>query len=185
MGWWIVGFAVIVGLYVLYLSQTAARLDRLHHRVDTSRAAMHAQFQNRANEVLNLASSGRLDPAASVLLADAADRELDTAGGIGTGFPPERIAAENVLTEALRAAFSDRAAIDEVLEQPGGPEVVDHLASALQKAVWSHRFYGDAVRSSQQLRRQRLVQLFRLAGTAPMPQGIEFNDEVPDGLRGR
>ena len=73
---WVVLIVALVAVIVLYLSQTAARLDRLHHRIDTSRSALQGQFMERANEVLALASSGRLDPATTVLLADAADSAL-------------------------------------------------------------------------------------------------------------
>ena len=92
---WLVLVVLLIALIVLYLSQTAARLDRLHHRIDTSRSALQGQFMERANEVLALASSGRLDPATTVLLADAADSALDQARATGAEFRPSRCAAES------------------------------------------------------------------------------------------
>lgn len=80
---WVLLIVAVIAVIVLYLSQTAARLDRLHHRIDTSRSALQGQFTDRANEVLALASSGRLDPATTVLLADAADSALDQARAKG------------------------------------------------------------------------------------------------------
>jgi hypothetical protein len=35
------------------------------------------------------------------------------------------------------------------------------------------------------VRRQRLVRLFRLAGSAPLPRTVELDDEVPSTLRSR
>jgi hypothetical protein len=176
--------AVVVVL-VLYLSQTAARLDRLHHRVDTSRAALQGQLLDRANEVLSLASSGRLDPSTSVLLADAADNALAQARVGDAQFTRARCAAESALTAALEATFTDQELVTDLLEQPDGQRTVDELSAAVQKAAWSRRFHNDAVRASQAVRRQRLVRLFRLAGSAPLPRPVELDDEVPAALRAR
>jgi hypothetical protein len=176
---------VVIALGVLYLSQTAARLDRLHHRVDTSRTALQGQFMERANEVLSLASSGRLDPATSVLLADAADTALGQARATGTAFDPARCAAESALTKALEAAVADPESIDVLQGQPDGEQILADLVAAVQKAAWSRRFHNDAVRSCLAVRRQRLVRLFRLSGSAALPHTVELDDEVPSALRSR
>lgn len=176
---------LIVAGVVLYLSQTAARLDRLHHRVDTSRSALQGQFLDRANEVLSLASSGRLDPATSLVLADAADAALEQARASGPVFDLRRCAAESALTKALDAALADHEVVDELQQQPGGEPTVAGLAAAVQKAAWTRRFHNDAVRSCLAVRRQRLVRLFRLAGSAPLPRTVELDDEVPVALRSR
>lgn len=183
--WTIVAILVIVGLIVLYLSQTAARLDRLHHRVDTSRTALQGQFMDRANEVLSLAGSGRLDPATALVLADAADTALTAARSTGAAFDAPRCAAESALTKSLDAAMSNQDLVAEVHAQPGGETTLADLAAAVQKAAWSRRFHNDAVRSCLAVRRQRLVRLFRLAGSAPLPRTVELDDEVPAALRSR
>lgn len=175
----------LVAVVVLYLSQTAARLDRLHHRVDTSRSALQGQFMDRANEVLSLASSGRLDPATSLVLADAADSVLGEARRSGLAFDPPRCTAESALTRALDVALADPAAVDELQGQPDGERVLGDLAAACQKASWSRRFHNDTVRSCLAVRRQRVVRLFRLAGSAPLPRTVELDDEVPTALRSR
>jgi hypothetical protein len=48
------GLALLALLLVLgwYLSYSAARLDRLHHRVETTRAALDAQLARRAADVI-------------------------------------------------------------------------------------------------------------------------------------
>lgn len=179
--WGVVLLLALVAVSVLYLSQTAARLDRLHHRVDTSRTALNGQFMDRANEVLALASSGRLDPATSLVLADAADGALAAARSSGASFDLSRCAAESALTRTLDAAD----VVEQVQTQPGGESTLANLSSVVQKAAWSRRFHNDAVRSCLAVRRQRLVRLFRLAGSAPLPRTVELDDEVPAALRSR
>ena len=46
-----------------YLTYTAARLHRLHTRVEGSYAALDARLVRRAEATLELANSGALDPA--------------------------------------------------------------------------------------------------------------------------
>lgn len=179
----LLGLALVVAV-VLYLSQTAARLDRLHHRVETSRAALQGQFMDRANEVLSLASSGRLDPATAVLLADAAETVLGQARATELAFPLARCAAESALTRALEVSFGPDLTA-EIAGQPDGERTLAELAGAAQKAAWSRRFHNDAVRSCLAVRRQRAVRLFRLAGSAPLPHTVELDDEVPSALRTR
>ena len=183
--WGLVGVVVLIGLSVLYLSQTAARLDRLHHRVDTSRTALQAQCMDRANEVLGLASSGRLDPATSLVLADAADGALAAGRSTGAAFDLSRCAAESALTKALDAALSDPQVVEELQSQAGGAQTMTELSAVVQKAAWSRRFHNDAVRSCLAVRKQRVVRLFRLAGSAPLPRTVELDDEVPPALRSR
>jgi predicted transcriptional regulator len=179
---WLVLVVLLIALIVLYLSQTAARLDRLHHRIDTSRSALQGQFMERANEVLALASSGRLDPATTVL-ADAADSALDQARATGAEFPPSRCAAESALTRALEASM-DGDLVAEIADQPDGEQTLTVLAAAVQKAAWSRRFHNDSAVLPGGAP-QRLVRLFRLAGSAPMPRTVELDDEVPSALRSR
>ena len=181
----LVVLVVVLALITLYLSQTASRLDRLHHRIDTSRAILQGQFQDRANQVLALATSGRIDPASTVLLADAADAALIESRISGEQFDPARCAAESALTRSLEVALSDDGVLQEIKEQPGGPQTLADLGAAAQKAAWSRRFHNDAVRACLALRKQRLVRLFRLAGSAPLPRTVELDDEVPAAFRSR
>lgn len=176
---------VLLGLITLYLSQTAARLDRLHHRVDTSRAGLQAQFQDRSHQVLTLAGSGRLDPATGVLLADAADAALIESRVTGESFDASRCAAESALTRSLDAALSVPEVVAEINDQPGGEQALEELAAVAQRAAWSRRFHNDAVRACLAVRKQRIVRWFRLAGSAPLPRTVELDDEVPAVLRTR
>jgi len=90
----IVVAAILVGVYV---SWRAGRLDRLHARVEAARAALDAALVRRSSIALELAASGLLDPATSLLIAGAAHDAR------AAGEPNER--AESDLTRALRAAL--------------------------------------------------------------------------------
>ena len=66
------GFLLLVGLW--YLSFLATRLDRLHHRVETSWANLDVLLQKRAAIALEIAHSDLADPASSMLLTGAAQK---------------------------------------------------------------------------------------------------------------
>ncbi len=90
----IIAAALFVGVYV---SWRAGRIDRLHARVDMARAALDATLLRRSSVALELATSGLLDPATSLLLVGAvhATRTAEPWPGPGgpeghgeTGSPP-------------------------------------------------------------------------------------------------
>ena len=68
-----VGVLVALGWY---LSYSAARLDRLHARVEGTLAALDAQLVRRAEATLELVNSATLDAASSLMLASAASDSL-------------------------------------------------------------------------------------------------------------
>ena len=83
----IVAAALFIGVYV---SWRAGRIDRLHARVDMARVALDVTLLRRGSLALELATSGLLDPATSLLLAAAvhATRAGDPGGPGRTGSPP-------------------------------------------------------------------------------------------------
>lgn len=168
--WTLVLVAVLV-FAAWYLSFTATRLDRLHARVEGARSALDAQLVRRASVALQLATSGLLDPATSVLLASAAAdaREAPDA---------DREVAESDLTRALHAAFADPA-VAEALDREPASELARELASACQRVELARRFYNEAVRAARVVRRKRAVRYLRLAGHAPWPSSFEMDDTPP------
>ena len=62
----------IVALGAWYLSYSATRLDRLHHRVETSWANLDGLLQRRAAIAIEIARSEISDPASAMLLTFAA-----------------------------------------------------------------------------------------------------------------
>ena len=56
-------FALLAVFALWYLSYSATRLDRLHHRVETSWANLDGLLQRRAAVALEIAKSELADPA--------------------------------------------------------------------------------------------------------------------------
>jgi hypothetical protein len=197
MQWLIVAGAIVV-LLGIYLSWTAGRLDRLHARVDAARGVLDAQLHRRSGAALDVASGGLLDPASAMLVADAASRARtvdphrteNPATGLsgfreepGTGLGGEREQAESDLTQALVETLDDPGYIAE-LRAEGAGEALDDLASACRQVGHARRFHNDTVRAARRLRRKPVVRWLRLAGRAPWPETVEFDDAVPKGLGG-
>jgi hypothetical protein len=117
-------------LWGFYVSWRASRLDRLHNRTEAARTALDLALVRRASAAAELASSGQLDPATSLLLADAVRRARQAD-------PAERDLAESDLTRALRATLGDpefraelRAGGGQDGGQDGGPAPSDVPPSA-------------------------------------------------------
>ena len=159
--------AVLVGVYV---SWRAGRLDRLHARVDTARAALDAALVRRSSVALELAACGILDPATSLLLAGAA-HDARAAGG------PSEL-AESDLTRALRAVLSQpgfRASLD---GRGSADELLAELEAAAHQVFLARKFYNDVVAATQAARRRWLARLLGLAGGAPFPEFFEIDDSL-------
>jgi hypothetical protein len=167
----VIAFLACVGVYI---SWRAGRLDRLHARLDAARAALDAALVRRSSVALELASSGLLDPATSVLLAGAAHdaRSADDA----------REMPESDLTRALRAVFSQPDFRALLAGREGAEELLGELESASHQVFLARKFYNDAVAATLAARRRWLVVVLRLAGTAPLPEFFEIDDSlVPAG----
>ncbi|MBR8742539.1 hypothetical protein [Nocardiopsis sp. MG754419] len=166
--------AVILLILVLtgfYLSWRATRLDRLHHRVETARAALDAALLRRAAAVLDLVASDRLDPASATVLTAAANRAR-------RADDDHRELAESALSVALRTTLAGH----------GGPTADPWRAEVLLAARGVHLarvFHNDAVSDTRRARRSRLVRVLRLAGTAALPDYFEMDDQVTVTARTR
>ncbi|MEU9736585.1 hypothetical protein [Streptomyces sp. NPDC048002] len=172
---WILVALVAIGLY---LSWTAGRLDRLHARIDATRAGLDAQLLRRASVAQELATSNVLDPAASIVLYEAAHAARQAE-------EEHREVAESELSQALRAVFAEAQQVEEVRRAPGGEAAAKELTEAVRRVPMARRFHNDAVRAARALRRHRKVRWFRLAGHAPFPMAFEMDDEAPPALTDR
>lgn len=174
MAKWVVALAV-VGLVAMYLRGVAGRLDRLHVRIEAGRDALDAQLVRRTSAALDLAHAGLLDPATSVLLAEEAY-------GVQTASERDRPRAESELTGALNAALPDEVTVEVLNSTTRGAEILTGLGVACGRVVLARRFYNDAVRTTQVIRRRRLVRWLRLAGTADFPEPFEMDDHPPRSI---
>ena len=180
LSWTAVALLAAVLVVAWYLTFSATRLDRLHARLEGARSALDAQLVRRASVSLQIAVSGRLDPASGLLLADAAHEAREVAG-LGQG---DREQAESDLTRALHAAFADPGVLESFDSDAAGRELVHELGSACLRVQLARRFLNDVVRAARVVRRKKVVRYLRLAGHAEWPATAEFDDTPPETLPG-
>jgi hypothetical protein len=171
----VIAAALFVGVYV---SWRAGRIDRLHARVAIARAALDAALLRRSSIAFELASSGLLDPATSLLLAGAAStaRTAATAGTEDQAQPLDL--AESDLTRALRAAFSQPDFRSSLAGKEGADELLAEVEAAAHQVFLARKFYNDAVNETRDARRRPLARVLRLAGKAGMPEYFEMDDSL-------
>jgi hypothetical protein len=158
-----------------YLTFSATRLDRLHARIEGARSALDAQLVRRASVSLQIAVSGRVDPASGLLLADAAHQAREAGR-------EDRDQAESDLTRALHAAFTAPGTVEGLAADASGRELLHELGSACLRVQLARRFLNDVVRAARVVRRKWVVRAVRLAGHAPWPEMSEFDDTPPETL---
>lgn len=193
---------LVIGAIWAYL--TAQRLDRLHRKVFASRTALDTQLAHRGAVSAQLAASGILDPASSVLIGQAAWDSL-AAGGHGhdelaaalpelARTPPlpgghpagamalARASAESELSSVWRDVLSDSDTLTELQAHEFSRRLLADLAAAWQRVQIARRFHNESVVQARQLRRTVLVRMLGLAGHAALPAAVEFDDVRPPGL---
>jgi hypothetical protein len=180
---WIVFVALVLVLFASGLIQVAHRLDRLNLRVATAAETLRASRVERSGAALELATSGALDPAASLLLADAAHRTREALEQPSRDDPGRADAvarAETDLTEAIRAVAEAAAPKDRI--DPTDAESADLFADVDRAGMllaMARRLYNDAAAQCTQLHRARAVRWFRLAGHSLPPATLDFDDAAP------
>ena len=99
---WVAIAVVVLFAVGWYLSYSAARLDRLHGRVEATLAALDAQLVRRAEATIELVNSGTLDAASALMLAGAATESLQAVDGDDA----DRERVESDLTDALSLSLT-------------------------------------------------------------------------------
>ena len=165
INWVALTFMLLISLW--YLSFTATRLDRLHHRVETSWANLDVLLQKRAAVALEIAHSDIADPASSMLLTGAAYQARDAD-------IKSRSQAESGLSGALGLLLED----SQHLATAADNVLLTELSALTDKIRVAIAIHTDAVSRTQMVRGKFVVKLFRLAGTAPLPVTYEFESDV-------
>jgi len=162
---------VIVGIFLLvfvwYLTFLATRLDRLHHRVETSWANLDGLLQRRAAIALEIARSEIADPASAILLTAAAYQAREAS-------IENRSAAESGLSGALGLLLAD----GQSSQRPAEIVLLRELSELTDKVRIAIALHVDAVARTHLVRSKTIVRVFRLAGTAPLPITYEFETDV-------
>lgn len=165
--------ALALVIFGLWLLRTARRLDRLHKALTSCRHVLDIHLVQRAVAAQQLAASGALDPATSLVLADAANKALTPAGVVvADGFETKplvqsrdvqhgRARVESSLTAVLRQ-LAER---DDVIAAPAWHDVT----RAWYYAQLARTFHDARLTAVVRLRRHPLVRMFHLAGKAPIP----------------
>lgn len=176
MDWtWVVVAGVALVALFLWLWWTAQRVDRMHHRLAVARASLATQLLHRSGTALELATSGSLDPARSLLLVDVAHQAR-------AATPEELEAAESDLSQALRAVFADPDEVRSLRTTPDTAPLLAELTRDCRKVELARRFHNDLVSSARALRSRRRVRWLRLAGRAEEPSTVDLDDEPPAAL---
>jgi len=160
------GILLLIVLIGWYLSFSASRLDRLHHRDETSWATLDSLLQKRAALAQEIVAESNLDPATAYLISTSATAARDAN-------ILERSAAESVLSEALKLV--QNAALDNSLELPS--ELLVELSDLTSKVKLAINIHLESVNATRNVRSQLIIRLFRLAGKAPLPVRYAFEDD--------
>lgn len=157
-------YLALLLLFLWYLSFTATRLDRLHHRVETSWAALDSLLQRRAAIALEIAHSSFADPGLALILNQAAHiaREADIS---------ERSESESGLTGSLGLLLMN-------IHENTDDALLKELSDITDKIRVAVKLHVEAVNRTQLVRRKLIVRTFRLAGKAPLPSIHKFEEDA-------
>lgn len=190
-------FAVIaLGVVAGFAITRARRLDRLHQRILASRDSLSRLLLRRASEADLLTRSVGLDNSG---LADAARAYIQDGGDqLTTDGLDRRTAAQRqgdrveVATRLERASALSRAIRETLIPDERARIASDPQASARLEALdatcyrieLTRNVHNVDVAGVRALRSARMVKLLRLAGHAPIPEPIDFDDDTRTGGRG-
>jgi hypothetical protein len=155
---------ILLLITIWYLTFSANRLDRLHHRAETSWANLDAILQRRAAVALEITHTGEVDPATSLLLTVAAHqaREAEI---------ENRSEAESGLTQAI-IILQNEAELKERF-----PDLFKELEEITDRLKFAIAIHVEAVNAARMRRSKWIYRVFRLAGHAPLPVKYAFEDD--------
>lgn len=153
-------------IFFWYLSFSATRLDRLHHRVETSWEHLDALLQRRAALALEIAHYNDLDPALDMVLTASAyeSREAPMA---------DRNEAERLLSESLKIVRELALAGEYQIKI----SLIDRLSDITEKIRVAISIHVEAVSAVENLRSKAIFKIFHLAGRAKLPFHYTFEDD--------
>ena len=190
-------FAVIaLGVVAGFAITRARRLDRLHQRILASRDSLSRLLLRRASDADLLSRSAGLESSG---LADAARAYIQDGGDqLTTDGLDRRTAAQRqgdrveVAARLERASALSRAIRETLTLEERARIASDSQASARLEALdatcyrieLTRNVHNVDVAGVRALRSARMVKLLRLAGHAPIPEPIDFDDDTQTGGRG-
>lgn len=197
--WLLVAIAVAVialGVVAGFAITRARRLDRLHQRILASRDSLSRLLLRRASETDLLSRSVGLENSG---LADAARAYIQDGGDqLTTDGLDRRTAAQRqgdrveVATRLERASALSRAIREtltpeeraRIASEPQASARLEALDATCYRIELTRNVHNVDVAGVRALRSARMVKLLRLAGHAPIPEPIDFDDDTQTGGRG-
>lgn len=189
-GWALVVVGAVLLLGLLMAWNYAARVDRLHRRLSSARLGLDRHLVRRSAEALRISESPLAQEAGGAALHEAATTALlvsqfplapDTLGGFarqGSGTQDDaatRLAAESALSWNLRETLNEP--LREALRNDPLTRVqLQSLDDACNRVRVARNLHNQDVLQVRALRARPLVRLGHLAGSAPMPQFVDFDD---------
>ena len=197
--WLLVAIAVAVialGVVAGFAITRARRLDRLHQRILASRDSLSRLLLRRASEAdllsrsVGLENSGLADAARAYiqdggdqLTTDGLDRRTAAQRQGDRVEVAARLERASALSRAIRETLTleERARIASDSQAAARLEALDATCYRIELTRNVHNVDVAGVRA---LRSARMVKLLRLAGHAPIPEPIDFDDDTQTGGRG-
>lgn len=192
----IVVAVIALGIVAGFAITRARRLDRLHQRILASRDSLSRLLLRRASEADLLTRNAGLEDSG---LADAARAYIQDGGDqLTTDGLDRRTSAQRqgdrveVATRLERASALSRAIRETLTPEERARVASDPQASARLEALdatcyrieLTRNVHNVDVAGVRALRSARMVKLLRLAGHAPIPEPIDFDDDTQTGGRG-
>ena len=190
-------FAVIaLGVVAGFAITRARRLDRLHQRILASRDSLSRLLLRRASEADLLSRSAGLENSG---LADAArayiqdGRDQLTTDGLDRRTAAQRqgdrveVAARLERASALSRAIRETLTLEErarIASDSQASARLEALDATCYRIELTRNVHNVDVAGVRTLRSARMVKLLRLAGHAPIPEPIDFDDDTQTGGRG-
>ena len=190
-------FAVIaLGVIAGFAITRARRLDRLHQRILASRDSLSRLLLRRASEADLLSHSAGLESSG---LADAARAYIQDGGdqlttdGLDRRTAAQRqgdrveVAARLERASALSRAIRETLTLEErarIASDPQASARLEALDATCYRIELTRNVHNVDVAGVRALRSARMVKLLRLAGHAPIPEPIDFDDDTQTGGRG-
>lgn len=192
----IVFTVIALGVVAGFAITRARRLDRLHQRILASRDSLSRLLLRRASEAdllsrsVGLENSGLAD-AARAYIQDGGDQL--TTDGLDRRTAAQRqgdrveVAARLERASALSRAIRETLTPDERVRIASDPQAsarLEALDATCYRIELTRNVHNVDVAGVRALRSARMVKLLRLAGHAPIPEPIDFDDDTQTGGRG-
>ena len=192
----IVFTVIALGVVAGFAITRARRLDRLHQRILASRDSLSRLLLRRASEAdllsrsVGLENSGLAD-AARAYIQDGGDQlttdGLDRRTAAQCQGDRVEVAARLERASALSRAIRETLTPDErarIASDPQASARLEALDATCYRIELTRNVHNVDVAGVRALRSARMVKLLRLAGHAPIPEPIDFDDDTQTGGRG-